>query len=219
MKIEMHCHSKEVSTDAALSVEELILKHKEKGYHILALTNHFNRSMMNQHKALGINDFQKLYLDTIRKAEAFAKKHDFLVIGGYEIKFDNHKKNELLVYGMPHELSRDCEALFSMTPHEFKKLADEYNFLVYQAHPFRDGMEIIDPRDLYGIEAKNMHPRQDGRNDIAFAWAEKFDLHKISGSDCHLECDIGCSAMLTDREIRTEADFLQMLRDDAYTIQ
>ena len=105
-----------------------------------------------------------------------------------------------------------------MTPAEFAAFAEEKGFLFYQAHPFRTGMEIINPSILFGIEVKNTHPRNDSRNDIAAAWAEKFKLRTVCGSDCHKVEDVGSSAIVTGRNITSMTDLVQMLRDNDYTI-
>lgn len=36
-----------------------------------------------------------------------------------------------------------------------------------QAHPFRNGLKIVDPKHLDGIETYNGNPRHDSRNEIA----------------------------------------------------
>ena len=218
MKIEFHCHSKEASPDAALTVRELIEQHKAHGYDGLILTNHFSSAMKQTFAQQGVSDYHKLYHDAIHEAERIGKEMDFLVLGGYEIKFDYHEKNEFLVYGMTEEQCRDYEKLLAMKPAEFSEFAKAHNILYYQAHPFRNGMEIVVPSSLYGIEAKNANQRNDSRNDIAAAWAEKFHLPAICGSDVHLSCDIGCSAVLTPRKICCMDDLVQMLKDGDYSL-
>lgn len=54
-----------------------------------------------------------------------------------------------------------------------------------QAHPFRNGLKIVDPKHLDGIETYNGNPRHDSRNEIAKAWAQKFGMLETSGSDFH----------------------------------
>jgi predicted metal-dependent phosphoesterase TrpH len=92
------------------------------------------------------------------------------------------------------------------------------DILLYQAHPFRKDMTIIKPELLFGIEVQNTHPRHDSRNDIAMAWAEKYGLHKIAGSDCHQVVDVGTSAIVTDENVQTMDDLVRVLRNDQFTM-
>ena len=108
--------------------------------------------------------------------------------------------------------------LRTMTPEEFGEWAASAGVLFYQAHPFRGGMTIVNPACLFGIEVKNSHPRHDSRNEIALAWAEKFNLHKIGGSDCHQMQDAGTGGILTDHTVRTMDDLIYVLKNDLYTI-
>jgi predicted metal-dependent phosphoesterase TrpH len=76
---------------------------------------------------------------------------------------------------------------------------------------------VTSPEYLFGIEVLNTHPRHDSRNDIALAWAEKYDLHKIAGSDCHQTEDVGSSAILTDYPVKNMNDLVYVLKNDLYT--
>ena len=105
-----------------------------------------------------------------------------------------------------------------MKEEEFSAFAKENGILFYQAHPFRNRMSVINPEYLFGIEVQNTHPRHDSRNDIAAMWAEKYNLHKIAGSDCHQIQDVGTSAIYTDYEVRNMDDLVHVLRNDLYEI-
>ena len=71
--------------------------------------------------------------------------------------------------------------------------------LIYQAHPFRNLMQITNPSRLDGVEVYNGTFSTDSRNWIARAWAEKYGLRMSSGSDFH------ASGMLISGGIETEA--------------
>ncbi|MBO5723631.1 MAG: transposase, partial [Lentisphaeria bacterium] len=76
----------------------------------------------------------------------------------------------------------------------------------------------IRPDVLSGIEIKNGHPRHDSRNDVAFLWAKKYDLHGIGGSDFHQKQDLGSSGILTDQKVGSLDELLHVLRGDLYTV-
>jgi predicted metal-dependent phosphoesterase TrpH len=104
------------------------------------------------------------------------------------------------------------EKFFAMSPADFSVFAQEHGILFYQAHPFRNSMKVVDPKLLFGIEVCNTHPRHDSRNDIASAWAEKYGLHKIGGSDCHQVQDVGTSFIRTDHPVKNENDLILKMR-------
>lgn len=217
MKIELHTHSKEISNCGFLSVEELINLYIKAGYDAMVLCNHFNTMTADFLAADGINDFHKAYFDCVDHAVEVGKKKGLIVLGGCELRFD-HNSNDYLVFGMTPEMCRDWHTICAMKEKEFSKFAAENGILFYQAHPFRNGMTVTNPDWLFGIEVKNTHPRHDSRNDIAMMWADKFNLHKIAGSDCHQTQDVGTSAVFTDCDICTVDDLMHMLKNDLYTI-
>ncbi|MBR7131744.1 MAG: PHP domain-containing protein [Lentisphaeria bacterium] len=219
MKIELHLHTSEISLFCGkLTKEEVIDLYVKAGYDAIVITNHFSRGVADEMAARhGITDFTGIYFDTLRQAAEIGRKKGILVLAGCELRFDCNA-NDYLVYGMDEELFRDREKLFRMTPAEFSSFAKDNGILFYQAHPFRNGMTVIQPEYLFGIEVQNTHPRHDSRNDIALAWAEKYGLHKICGSDCHRVVDVGSSAIVTDHPVKDEKDLVHVLKNDLYTM-
>ena len=219
MKIELHTHSEEISNCGHLSVEDLIDLYKNAGYDAMVLCNHFNTMTANiLMKKHGINDLHKAYFDCIEHAAEVGKEKGLLVLGGCELRFD-HNENDYLVYGMTAEMCKDWRKICAMKEEEFSEFAKANGILFYQAHPFRNKMTVVNPEYLFGIEIQNTHPRHDSRNDIAAMWAEKYNLHKIAGSDCHQIQDAGTSAIYTDYEVRNMDDLVHVLRNDLYEIR
>lgn len=218
MKIELHTHSKEISNCGHLSLEELIELYKNAGYDAMVLCNHFNTITANLLLAKkGITDLHKAYFDCVERAVEIGREKGLLVLGGCELRFD-HNENDYLVFGMTAEVCRDWKKICAMKEEEFSAFAKENGILFYQAHPFRNRMSVVNPEYLFGIEVQNTHPRHDSRNDIAKMWAEKYNLHKIAGSDCHQIQDVGTSAIYTDYEVRNMDDLVHVLRNDLYEI-
>ena len=216
MKIELHIHTTGFSYCGKLSAEEIVKQYKQAGYDAIVITNHFNSISKRWFLDNGGTDYYKSYFDTIRKAAEYGEKCGLLVLGGYELRFDENA-NDYLVYGMTPEQCQDYEKIFAMTAAEFGAFAKENDILFYQAHPFRNSMTVIAPEHLFGIEALNTHPRHDGRNDIASAWADKYGLHKIAGSDCHQLQDVGTSAVFTDFPVKNISDLVYVLKNNLYT--
>ena len=216
MKIELHIHTTGFSYCGKLSVAEIVELYSQAGYDAIVITNHFNSISRKWFEERGGVDYLKSYFDTLRQGVELGKKHNLLVLGGFELRF-NENANDYLVYGMTEEMCQDYEKIFAMTPKEFKEFADERGILFYQAHPFRNGITVVSPESLFGMEVLNTHPRHDSRNDIALAWAEKYGLHKIAGSDCHQTVDVGTSAIFTDHPVKNMDDLVYVLKNDLYT--
>ena len=217
MKIDLHVHTSEVSLCGKLSAHETMRLYKEKGYDAVVITNHYNSDTARHYETVGRSDFFNVYREGYLLAKEEGEALGIRVFNGYEIRFDG-SFNDYLVYGLPDELARNFRWICSMSSRDFSVLSKENGMLFYQAHPFRNHMTIQPPDILFGIEIKNGNPRHDSRNDVAAAWAEKYGLHKIAGSDCHQTPDAGGTGVITDRDIKTEADLLEMLKADDYTI-
>lgn len=217
MKIELHAHSKEISSCGKLAAEEIVELYAAAGYDAVVLTNHFNTETADRLEAEKKKRFDEIYFAAYEKAYAYGKSRGLLVLNGFEIRF-NGSSNDYLLYGMDRETAGEYRKLFQMSAEEFGSYAREKGILFYQAHPFRKGMKIVDPGCLFGMEVKNKHPRHDSRNDIALLWAEKFSLHKIGGSDCHQKQDAAGSGIITERKVENMEDLVSVLREDDYTI-
>ncbi|MBO4423548.1 MAG: PHP domain-containing protein [Clostridia bacterium] len=217
MKIDLHVHTSEVSLCGHLSAEETVQRYKAAGYDCIVITDHFNSYTKGHYERAGVTDFFRHYHDSYLHTKEEGEKAGLTVLGGYEIRFDG-ADSDYLVYGMSDATASRTGELFAMSPREFFTLAEEEGFLFYQAHPFRNNMRITDPNCLFGIEIKNGNVRHDNRNDIAKAWAEKFGLHKIAGSDCHQIMDVGVSGITTGATVSSIEDLLRILREDDYEI-
>ena len=217
MKIDLHIHTTGFSSCGKLSIEEIVTLYSHAGYDCIVITNHFSRSSRRWFlENVGTNYCQS-YFDTIKKGAELGEKLGLAVLGGFELRFDCNS-NDYLAYGMTGEMCCDCEKIFAMTPEEYSSFAKENGILFYQAHPFRNKITVVNPGILFGMEVLNTHPRHDSRNDIALLWAEKYNLHKIAGSDCHQIQDAGTSFISTDLPVKNMGDLLHILKNDLYTI-
>ncbi|MBO5778790.1 MAG: PHP domain-containing protein [Clostridia bacterium] len=219
MKIDLHVHSSDLSLCAHMSAEETIHRYIEAGYDGFVLTNHFTRDMAEHFERHGIpqSDYFAHYKACYEKARAYGAERGFLVLCGYELRFDR-SSNDYLVYGMSDEIAEGCLEMFGWGPEKFGQFARENGILFYQAHPFRNHMRVVNPRAFFGMEIVNGNPRHDSRNDIAKAWTEKFGLHQIAGSDCHQSEDVGIAGIEFEGTISTMDELCEILREDRYKI-
>lgn len=217
MKIDLHVHTKEISLCGHVSAEDTVRMYKEAGYGAIVITNHFSNDGVYHFAHNGRNDYYDAFKDGFELARAAGERYGLTVLLGYELRFDR-SSNDYLVYGMPEDVGRDYESIFRMGPREFSRIAKERDFLFYQAHPFRNHMTVVNPEYLFGIEIVNANPRHDARNEIAEAWADRFGLHKIGGSDFHQVEDLALGGIETEVQVETMEDLVSVLKSGNYTV-
>lgn len=216
-KTELHCHSQSISACARVSNEDIIKKFTEAGYTSLVLANHFNRDTQGHlGYANSYQDFVTAYLNGYEdlKRDAEGKLN---VILAMELRFTENS-NDYLVFGINEEFLRAHEEIFSLNPEKFSAISREAGLLFVQAHPFRNSMTVIRPCFLDGVEVYNGHKGHDSRNEIADAWADKFNLIKTSGTDFHYPDVPANAGILTEAEIRTSAQLVDILKSGNYLL-
>ena len=136
---------------------------------------------------------------------------------GAELRFDECF-NDYLLYGFPDELLADPEKIFRMGVAAFAPLAREAGALLVQAHPFRKGCTPADADCLEGMEVCNAHPRHENFNCKAEAYAARFGLLRLGGSDCHAADTIGRGGILTEELPEDTAGLVRLIREGRYTV-
>lgn len=215
-KTELHCHSNDISGCARVNTTDIINKFTGKGYSTVVLTNHFNTDTMRNKGAKGWDEWIDLYVSAYEKlkAEATGKLNILL---GMELRFDENC-NDYLVFGITEAFLRKYPNMLSMNPHSFHQIANENGCLLIQAHPFRNGMTIIRPDGLDGVEVFNGHFGHDSRNDLADLWADRFNLIKTSGTDFHYNDAMANGGIFTDVEITSMPQLVEILKSGNYTL-
>ena len=101
---------------------------------------------------------------------------------------------------------------------DLKPMCNEHGILLFQAHPFRNGMRIKKPEQLDGVEVVNGNLKAQSRNDIAYMWAQRYGLKMSAGSDFHGESHDTNTGILTDHPITTREELMEVLNSGAYEI-
>ncbi len=220
-KTELHCHCAPVSTCADITPEAVVEKMLRCGYTSAVLTNHLSHATFFGAKTnyTGTGDWQEMLdfyfegVHALRRA-ANGRLH---VLWGVEICLYG-TKTDYLIHGPDEAFYRAHSDLLQTDIKTLSALVREAGGLLYQAHPFRNGMLVTNPEWLDGIEVHNAHPGHDSRNDVAALWAEKFSLRGIAGSDLHHPPHDPTSGILTETPIETNAQLLAVLKSGAYEI-
>ena len=217
----MHFHTKNTSNcanvPAKISVEEYI----KAGYDGIVVTDHLSPST---------------YMKYGRELLPWKKKIDFFLRGyneakktangripvllGMELRFRTSEgDNDYLVYGINEDFLYNTPEILNMNSRTFYDLAHKNGFLVFQAHPFRVGMKVTNPKYLDGVEIFNGNPRHNSSNDIAEMWAKKYDLMVTSGSDYHEIGDLGTGGIWFNKEITDNKTLVEELSKRNYEIK
>ena len=192
---ELHCHTSEVSVCGRVAAKDVVENYIKAGYSGIVITDHFNRcTFQNQPE-----DMAEHYLAGYRAAKAAAGDRLTVILGMELTFFEN--ANDYLVYGMTEEFVKKHLNIREMGLERFSALAHENGMVIFQAHPFRNQMTVMDPALLDGVEVHNGNPRHDSRNDIARMWAEKFEKKMSSGSYYHQVEDIARGGIVTQEPI------------------
>ena len=73
---------------------------------------------------------------------------------GAELRFHG-SDNDYLLFGLTEDFLYRHRKIMEMDPASFHELAQKEGILFVQAHPFRNGLKIVDPKHLDGIETYN----------------------------------------------------------------
>ena len=208
---ETHCHTSEVSPCGQLTAKEIVEKYKAAKYSGIVITDHFCRySLAKILDSEGYSAAVDYFLTGYRAAkEAAGSELDILL--GMELRF-NENLNDYLVLGITEDFLYEYEDILDMNPQSFSELAREKGILIFQAHPFRNSMTVINPKFLDGVEVFNGHFAHDSRNNLAEIWAEKYNLLKCSGSDMHEVRQIPRGGIISDERITDTKKLVEILK-------
>lgn len=182
-RIELHAHTTPASSCSDIEPAEMIRIYSEKKYNAVVITNHFYKSA-NEDTSLK-NSYIDRYISDYQKAADEAEKHNMKAFLGAEIRFTENS-NDYLLFGVDREILSICYDYLDKGVEKFRNEVALEKSVFLQAHPFRNGIELVDPTFLDGIESFNMHPNHNSRVGQAARYAKENKLSiKVAGSDFH----------------------------------
>lgn len=214
-KTELHCHSSPVSRCASSGPDKVVEEYLAAGYTTIVLTNHLSSATFDivsgSHK-----DKIAYYMDGYTKLKTAAAGRINILLG-CEINLTT-SSNDYLVYGITERFLLDNPDILSLNIQKLSTLCRREGLPIYQAHPFRRNMTIVKPSLIDGIEVDNGNIRHNSSNPIALAWADRFTLQKITGSDYHDPGDLTVCGIETEKPITTNDELLAVLKSGSYEI-
>ena len=217
----MHFHTKNTSNCANVKAKDAVEEYIKAGYDGIVVTDHlspstymkYGRELLPWKKK--VDFFLRGYKEALKTADGRIP-----VLLGMELRFRKSEgDNDYLVYGINEEFLYNTPELLNLNSRKFYELCQKNGFLVFQAHPFRVGMKVTNPKYLDGVEIFNGNPRHNSSNDIAEAWAKKYDLMVTSGSDYHEYEDLGTGGIWFNKEITDNKTLVEELKKRDYEIK
>lgn len=214
-KYELHCHTKTGSRQCGrVEPKEIARLYKEQGYSGIVVTDHY--SPLTFHPFHGYLNPQK-YIEDYIKAYLEMKEYetdDFSVMFGMELRH-YATANDYLVYGVDENWLRQQGNLLAVWEKKMCEMMHNEGYLVFQAHPFREGMTRCNPDYLDGIEIYNGKATKP-QNERAEAWAKKHGKLMSSGSDFHVMKQLAKGGIITTHKINNNADLLETLKSQDF---
>lgn len=215
---DVHTHTAEVSPCGVLTAEETVDVYCELGYDGICVTDHFNARSLERLGRSTWEETVEAFVSGYRLAEAAGREKGLTVLFGAEMKVSDYANNEYLVYGITPEFLAARPRLYERTLAELSALVRAAGGMIFQAHPFRSGMELSPAALLDGIEAYNGNPRHTSVNDAAIATAKKEGYFMLSGSDSHQTGDAGHGGLALYTLPRTIEELLSIIRSNRYAL-
>jgi hypothetical protein len=207
--------------------EYLVDRYLSEGYTTVVLTNHINNATFRSKDYFNFlsenslpdnwNSKMDYYLSDYKKMKEYADGK-LNVLLGVELRLIASNVNEYLIYGFTEEWIRNSEAFLTMRVKELSKYVRESNYRIYQAHPFRNDMTVIDPSYVDGYEVYNGNLGHDSRNSIAEAYAKLYDKPGISGTDFHQREKKIRAGIITNEPITDNEKLLDILTNQNYEL-
>ena len=216
-KIEMHIHTSQSSPCANISAEEMVSMYENAGYHVLVITDHYCKWVMEQSKAATPEKYVDYFLSGYYAASKAAQNTSLKVLLGAEVNL-LESPNDYLLYGATEDFFRKHPSLFELSLAELSALCHENNILLFQAHPCRTYCTPADAALLDGTEYYNGNPRHNNQNEKATAWGTKNNLIASSGSDFHEAEDLAKGGITTREDIQTIEQLRDLLQSGDYEL-
>lgn len=218
---EMHLHTKDTSNCANVKASVAVEEYIKAGYDGIVVTDHLSPStyMKYGRELLPWKKKVDFFLRGYKSAKKAANGR-IPVLLGMELRYRTSEgDNDYLVYGITEDFLYNTPELLNLNSKKFYELTQKNGFLVFQAHPFRVGMKVTNPKFLDGIEIFNGNPRHNSSNDIAEMWAKKYGLMVTSGSDYHEIEDLGTGGIYFNKDIKDNKTLVEELLKKDYELK
>ncbi|MBR3767158.1 MAG: PHP domain-containing protein [Clostridia bacterium] len=216
-QIELHAHTSPASGCSQISPKEMAETYKNLGYDAVTIANHF----VHEYHGLSKEEVIDRFLNDFEETKKYGEEIGIKVYLAAEIRF-NENDNDYLVFGVDKKMLSEIYDLLPYGIENFRKTYKIPESVFIQAHPFREGMEKVDPSLLDGIEVYNMHPNHNSKVGLAAVYAKENNFPIITaGSDFHHpnRCHEGVSAIRSNILPENSFDLAALLKSGDYLLE
>lgn len=214
---ELHTHTKESSSCSKVPAKQMIESYKKEGYSTIVITDHCSESKMNR---LG-NISWKEKIDYVYKgfdiAQQYGNELDMNILLGVEVTLQI-TDSDYLIYGIDKKFLYENERIYEYTLEKLHKICKKKGYLLVQAHPFRDDIELAPLENIDGIEVYNGCKDEISRNDKALEYGKSTNKILTSGSDFHALNDLAQGGIMTEVEIKGINQLVEILKSREYKL-
>ena len=154
MKIDLHAHTSGISRCCQIPAPKVLTRAKNVGLDGIVLTNHYTVSYVNDGDAM---DFAKRYIAEYEYTKKLGDEMGMKVFFGVEVTWEEHPAIHILLYGVTPDFVLAHPEMYNYYPEKLYREVKAVGGCVVQAHPFRNGMTVLDTAYLDGVEV-NCHP-------------------------------------------------------------
>lgn len=226
MKIDFHTHGKlaKYLPFSSVYTDWLFERAKASGLDALCLTEHFNTT-----------EFDKVYRyirdNSTMSHDALIYKNGLKIFAGMEtdVSEGGHilsigRMEDILTLNKLLEPHKTKETFLSF--HELMELFSQYDVIVGNAHPFREGghvpeCDIEDLQKLFFVDlnGKDIANNRGKTEEDVYAYARKLNKPVVGGSDTHQALQYGCIMNAFEEEIDTIDGLRKAMSEGSYTIE
>ena len=218
-RIEMHAHTKPMSTCSSVSPDEMVELYHQKGYDGVVVANHFSNYSLNKMEGLDKEGYIDAFLKDFADAQKAAEKHGMTIYLGCELRFDEND-NDYLIYGVDRDILYKCYDYMDKEIATFRKEVSLNDSVIMQAHPFRGTVNLVDPTLLDGMEMLNMHPWFNPLPSKTVQYTYENNLKiKTAGSDFHAPDHVACSALRSKFIPKDAFELAKLLKSGDYVLE
>ncbi len=195
----------------------MIEEYKKEGYSTIVITDHCSKSKMDRLGDISWREKIDYVYTGFDIAKKYGNKLGMNILLGVEITLQL-TASDYLVYGVDKEFLYENEKIYEYTLEELYKICNKKEYLLIQAHPFRDDIQLAPLEYIDGIEVFNGCQDEISRNDKALEYGESTNKILTSGSDFHRIDDLAQEGIITEVEIKNIKQLVEILKTKNYRL-
>lgn len=219
LKIDMHVHTRGISSCSHVSAEEAIDLKLADGYDGIVLTNHCQAWYYPEaeHGA-----YVERVIAEFKRAKEYGDKKGLKVFLGLEVSINEPFYSDWLLYGVTEEFLRNSPCFYKLGQRELYKLCHDNGIVLVQAHPYRgntgycDDMKPGYPDALDGLEI-NCTAGDFLKRDKVESSAKELGKLIVCGTDYHGPCERVKGGTFLPKWVETSVDIAKYLKETPKT--